>query len=279
MRRIIYIILIFIPLMILQGCSENTDPVLSQDIIVVQAYLYANEPVQDIRLTRTLPLDVEEGVQPEAINDADVRLIKNEQVYSLEHFSGDSGYYHYTGDDLNVNAGELFRLEIEHDGTLVYAETMVPDAPDEVQLSSNSAIIPDREEIFQGGIDMNDLIITVSWINDDKSLYYVTVENIEENPVSIDNSDDGFMRKGGLQRKMVFRPMRNNEFRISPMQFEYYGKHLVKVYHVNQEYADLFDSQEQDSRSLNEPLTNIHNGLGVFSAFHSNTDSLILTVK
>jgi hypothetical protein len=135
------------------------------------------------------------------------------------------------------------------------------------------------EDIFFGGIDMNDLIITVTWNNDDESLYFVTVENIEENPVAVNDSDEGFMRRGGMRQRMIFRPTRATEFRISPMQFEYFGKHLVKVYHVNQEYADLFDSQEQDSRSLNEPLTNIHNGLGVFSAFHSNADSLILTVQ
>ena len=35
--------------------------------------------------------------------------------------------------------------------------------------------------------------------------------------------------------------------------------------------ADLYESREQDSRDLNEPLTNISNGLGVFSAFNSQT--------
>jgi len=55
------------------------------------------------------------------------------------------------------------------------------------------------------------------------------------------------------------------------------GKHRVKVYRVNQEYADLYQSRNQDSRDLNEPLTNIVNGLGVFSAF--NSDSVFFELK
>ncbi|MBC8181278.1 hypothetical protein H8E88_09140 [candidate division KSB1 bacterium] len=46
----------------------------------------------------------------------------------------------------------------------------------------------------------------------------------------------------------------------------------MKVFRVNQEYGDLYQSRNQDSRDLNEPLTNIVNGLGVFSAF--NCDSV-----
>lgn len=279
MKSIIELTLIFILLMVFHGCNENSDPILSQDIIVVQAYLYANESVTDVRLTQTLPLDVDSEADPEPVNDAVVRLIKDDQVYLLEPSPGDSGYYHYSGNDISVNESELFRLEVEHGDNIIYAETIVPDAPQGVSISAVTATIPNREDIFLGGIDMNDLIITVTWDNDDESLYYVTIENIEENPNAVNESAGGFMRPGKLPRRMVFRPTRNNEFRISPMQFEYFGKHLVKVYHVNQEYADLFDSQDQDSRSLNEPLTNIQNGLGVFSAFHSNTDSLILTVK
>ena len=52
---------------------------------------------------------------------------------------------------------------------------------------------------------------------------------------------------------------------------EHLGKHEIKVYKVNQEYVDLYESREQDSRDLNEPLTNIEGGLGVFSAFNYET--------
>ncbi len=51
------------------------------------------------------------------------------------------------------------------------------------------------------------------------------------------------------------------------------GAHHAKVYRVNAEYAQLYENRTQDSRDLNEPPSNIRNGLGVFSAFNSSSVS------
>ncbi len=40
------------------------------------------------------------------------------------------------------------------------------------------------------------------------------------------------------------------------------------MYRINAEYAQLYGNRTQDSRDLNEPPSNIRNGLGVFSAFN-----------
>ncbi|MDB4063024.1 hypothetical protein N9541_03055 [Flavobacteriaceae bacterium] len=37
----------------------------------------------------------------------------------------------------------------------------------------------------------------------------------------------------------------------------------------SKEYALLYETSTQDSRDLNEPYTNINNGLGIFSGFAS----------
>ena len=49
-----------------------------------------------------------------------------------------------------------------------------------------------------------------------------------------------------------------------------FGSYTVEVFHINQEYADLYENRTQDSRDLNEPPSNINNGVGVFSAFNSD---------
>ena len=46
----------------------------------------------------------------------------------------------------------------------------------------------------------------------------------------------------------------------------------IRLYRVNQEYADLYEGRVQDSRDLNEPPSNIVGGLGVFSAFASSEE-------
>lgn len=65
---------------------------------------------------------------------------------------------------------------------------------------------------------------------------------------------------------------------IRSFNFPYYGRYLVKVYRVYQEFRDLYETQEQDSHNLNESLSNIEIDLGISSAFHSNIDSLFLNV-
>ena len=49
----------------------------------------------------------------------------------------------------------------------------------------------------------------------------------------------------------------------------------MRVWRNNEEYAQLYASRQQDSRDLNEPATNIHGGLGVFSAFSADTTSFV----
>lgn len=50
-----------------------------------------------------------------------------------------------------------------------------------------------------------------------------------------------------------------------------YGPYVIKVYKVNQEYADLYLTETQDSRELTEPPGNMINARGVFTAFASDS--------
>jgi len=70
---------------------------------------------------------------------------------------------------------------------------------------------------------------------------------------------------------MVTAPTNENRYRISRFDLAHYGRYNVRVYHVNQEYANLYYSHQPDSLDLNEPLTNVENGLGIFSAFASSS--------
>jgi len=271
-KNIFFQILIFI--FIILCCQSETPFELENDSVVVQAYLYANEPVQDIRLTKMLPLDVYEDLKMPPINNADIKLIKDGQSYPLDLSPGDSGYYHYSADDLTVEANDLFTLQINYQGQVIAAETTVPLEPQGVKLSSSTLKVPTIEDIFQGGMDPQDMAVTVTWDNEEEDLFYVTTELLEENPEPIDSP-----LGGNRFRNITFPPTRRSETIIGPFNLSYYGIYLVKVYRVNQEYDDLYETQDQDSRNLNEPLSNIENGLGIFSAFHSNTDSLFLEVS
>ena len=78
-----------------------------------------------------------------------------------------------------------------------------------------------------------------------------------------------FIRDRFTGFRLVTRPTDANFFDINVRALEVFGPHRAVVYRVNQEYADLYENREQDSRDLNEPPTNVEGGLGVFSAFSS----------
>ena len=259
------IILLVAMFLIIAGCTKDTLLEPSNELIVVRGYIYAGEPVADIQITTTLALGSEAQTAP-PVNNAAVSLIKNNQTYSLVPSAGDSGYYYYPGDDLVVESGDIFEIQVEYAGNVTTGKTVVPFPPENVAISSNELIIP---ETFFRGMEDSTSEITITWQEDAASLFYVVMENLEANPEEITSFGGGPSNE--MRRRLVFPPTNNNEFRIRRFSVSYYGNHQVKIYRVNQEYADLYQSRNQDSRDLNEPLTNIENGLGVFSAFASQS--------
>lgn len=265
--------LILIPIalfIIFSGCTHDSLIALDDDLIVVRAYIYANEPISDIQVTGTIPLGSEATELP-PINDADVVLIKEGQRYSLVPSEGDSGYYHYDGDDLVVETGDKYEIEVKYQNQLATGTTYVPEAPEGVTISKSTLKFPDLDDLpgyGEQGVNADSIrksmSLTVNWQQVTDALYYIVMENIEENPTPVDTSLEGGY-KG-----FISSPVRSDEFEVNAMMMTHYGDHVVKVYRVNQEYADLYESRDQDSRDLNEPLTNINGGLGIFSAFNSN---------
>ncbi len=71
--------------------------------------------------------------------------------------------------------------------------------------------------------------------------------------------------------RFISQPTTDTLYSINLLSLRDLGPHEVKVYRVNEEYNDLYENRAQDSRDLNEPPSNISNGLGVFSAFNSQS--------
>jgi hypothetical protein len=269
MKMLISILYLGISIIII-GCS-NQNPTQSENTnnLVVEGFLYANEPINNIQLTKTIGLDSQDTLAP-PVNDALVWLIKNNKSYKLTQDPGRNGYYIYSGSDLSIESGDNFILEISYEGKEITSSTIVPPKPEDVTISNSTLVLSNESGFPSGGFGQQDTnSIYVRWINPDSSLYYVVVENLDANPEEI--STGNFPGGMNIVRRTTFSPTATSEFVIGRRNLTYYGNHRAIVYKVNQEYADLYESRNQDSRNLNEPLTNIKNGLGVFSAFASYT--------
>jgi hypothetical protein len=255
---------------IIIGCSnQNPTESENQNNLVVEGFLYAGEPINNIKLTKTLGLGSQDTIAP-PVNNAQVWLVKDGKTYQLKQDTQRNGYYIYDGNDLFIEPGNNISLEINYQGKKVTSTTIVPPKPKDVTISKSTLILSSDFGFPPGGFGQQDTnSVYVNWSNPDSSLYYVVIENLETNPTEI--STGNFPGGMDIIRRITFPPTATSEFVIGRRNLTYYGKHQAIVYKVNQEYADLYESRNQDSRNLNEPLTNIVNGLGVFSAFASDT--------
>lgn len=266
-----YTILLLLFSIFFFSCEEENLNNIAENQFVVEAFLYKGEPVEDIRIKTTFPLtDVEDTSMP--INDAVVTLKRSGESYSLLS-SGNEGYYHYPLDDLTVNTGDEFLLEVIYNGITATAETKVPTPTEGLSLSVDSLKVPqlpfsEGREAIEMAI-RNFLLnstIEATWNNPNEDLYFMVVESVSD---TLDPIFPGQVIEALKDFRFVSAPTNESALTFLGGALESFGIYSVKIYHINREYAALYENQEQDSRDLNEPPSNVQNALGIFSAFNS----------
>lgn len=243
------------------------------DTFVVQAFLFAGEPVTEVTMTEVLPIDADSAAVAAPITDARIAIFREGERFDLAPSEGDPGRYHHPGDDLLVEVGDVFTLAASHGGRTATAETVVPVPPQGLSLSATVMAPPQfgvRGGGFQPGADDG---LVARWENSASALHYVVVDNIDADPTPFAESPFG----GGFARRLVQRPTADDSALISARSLSWFGRHRVRLYRVNEEYADLYEGLNQDSRDLNEPPSNVRGALGVFSAF--SADSAFFEVR
>ena len=204
------------------------------------------------------------------LRDAAVTLEKDGARYALSHV-GD-GNYAYEGTDLEVESGDRFGLEILRGDAVITGSTQVPPPPSGLTISDSLLAIPqigasgDATGFSRPDRSRFEESVTLTWSNPGADFYYVVVLNeFDGEPEYILPE---FIRENFRGFEFVAEPTTENFFDVRIVDLEVYGEHEAILYRVNEEYADLYENREQDSRDLNEPPTNLTGGLGVFSAFN-----------
>jgi hypothetical protein len=253
---------------VVSACGESPLETEVPDLVVVEAYLYAGERVTNVRLSESVVLGEDPSEVP-VINDADVALIKNDVRYELSPV-GEDGQYHYEMDDLTVESGDVFRIEVTYLGHTAFGQTVVPEPPVGVAIDTNTMVAPlfDFGTGRGGGMGAMDNVLVATWDNPNQLLHYVVIEGLQDDTETI-LPPELLDRIGEGRFRFVTEPTLDDFYEIRVMMLQNLGRHAARIYRVNQEYADLYENRSQDSRDLNEPPSNIEGGLGIFSAFAS----------
>jgi hypothetical protein len=244
-------------LSLLAACSASATLPYSEQIVVT-AYLYAYRPVTDIEVTSTIPLESADTMGT-PILDATVRLTKRGITYDLSP-SAAAGFYSYAGNDLTVTVGDTFDLTVVYDGHTATAKTIVPQPPVGLALSATEMTIDTSE-----GLPFDTVPFVVRWSNPTKDYFFTVVEPVDSSQQTIPGRGNG---RGQTAAGSVFSAPTQADSAVIPFtSIHYFGPQRLRLYRVPPEYVALYESRQQDSRDLNEPATNIHGGLGIFSAF------------
>jgi hypothetical protein len=104
-------------------------------------------------------------------------------------------------------------------------------------------------------------------MNTGDQLHFVVIDNIEVAPQILPTTAI-FSR---FAARLIQQPTAADSSVVRVVMLTHYGQHRLKLYRVNDEYVDLYRGLQQDSRDLNEPPSNIHGALGIFSAFSADS--------
>ena len=266
-----YTIHIILLCVLLFSCEDENLNDIASNQFVVEGFLYAGEPIDDIKIKSTFPLTEEKDTSV-PINEAEVSITKDGERYTLLP-SGQDGFYNYPGSDVSITTGDIIRLEVIHDGIMATAQTIVPTPTMGLNISQDTIVVP-KLPLSQGAEAIRMAVakfvqessIQITWDNPSEDFYFMVVEAVKDtlDPIFIDQV------LSALERfRFVSEPTDVASINFLAGTVQSFGTYSVKIYHINEEYSALYENSNQDSRDLNEPPSNVQNALGVFSAFNS----------
>ncbi len=275
MKNIFILIVIYATIL---GCEKEKLSNGHSDLIVVQGYLYAGKTIDSIRLSQAVQLNSADTLF-HGITNAAVTISTGGKTYNLVA-SEKEGYYHCNDSSLKIFAGNTYTLDIAYNNQHITAKTIVPETPKGLSLSSKELYVDTSSFMFNPNDTSNTL--TVRWNNPTKEYYFLITEHSDSTlvPITIVISFNGrtdTISRSNFINRFQTSPVQDSTFRISTNSVGYYGKYTVKLYKVTKDYASLYQSRTQSSTNLNEPFSNITNGLGIFTSF-SACDSLSFNV-
>lgn len=251
----------------------------------VEAALEVGEPIKNIILMKSQPLNVEFDYENSLIRDAEIIISTGEKNFVLKtNPEGEDGYY-YDGDYL-VEEGKEYTLTINlADGATITGTTITPSAPiwlssapktiqypkDTINKASSDTLIWDGEPTrgFWG--------ISVKALDTlEYGIYLDGVPASEMNrrvttPVS-DNPD----LEWRYQEQSQWGAIPNYRTPVVWTFFKWYGLHEISIYNLDYNYQQWV-FQRLVQREYDELLTSVEgDGIGVFGSFNAIRDTFFL---
>ena len=195
------------------GCTEEVSLLSSEtETPVVEAYIFANESIDSIRVTKSISYSGD-GVL-ENIDNLEITISDGVEDIRLDPIG--NGYYSKL--DYIVEEDKTYTLEFDYEGRTIMGTTYVLPSKD-ISFSRSSLRLEKIE--FNGpgqgggpGLLGQQEIVEVSWNNSENNYYFVDVKIIEDDPEYVNGLFD-FLEEQDIELPQQF-------FRSEPDIVDFY---------------------------------------------------------
>ena len=263
MKKILFLLSITLFLI---SCEEEISVLtLDNSKPVITGYLYAGQSIDSIRITESISYTSDGTLT--VIDDLNVVISNEEENFELN--STGNGYYSYP--EHVVKEGLTYEISFDYEGEQVSASTYV-NPKKTIELSESIVSLEKIEyDGTLGGLRdavPEQIVVDINWDNTELDYYFTIIENTEANPEYV-NGIIEFLADNSVLPETFFRsePEITDVHSInSTRELQFFGNYDITVFRLNPEYAALYESIGSSTISLQEPPSNVNNGLGIFTS-------------
>lgn len=239
--------------------DDSSDDVSLNEQLMVEAYVYANEPVDHVKIAR---INDQGAADLTPVNDASVKITQGELSALLELKNEAEGIYEITDPEFVFSGTESLLLEIVHNGKSYTATTSFPFAIE------NLTITKDYVNLTEA---LNDevALTTLSWSDTEEvQTYCIISRGIESDTATTYPIQPSYDTP-------LYTLHTSNTIDLYPDHFTHLGSYQLYVSVVNVEYMRMYT--QNSAPDLQGAPSNIEGAWGVFTAF--NGQSVDITVE
>ncbi len=263
-----FVLLAMTSLTIFASCTSVNEPPFSPQI-VIQGYLYANEPLDSIVIRKTIPITGRSA--DDRISNAIVTLSTGDSVYMLHNDSSFLPGGRYVSDHpIVIQPGATYTLRVEALAQVATASTTVP-LPihlDSVKLDGQVLSLTEVDTIaYPKFVDsLASPGIHLWWSPSPGSAGYgIEAISLDTSADTILDAVSSAVGDSGAMGRYHFFILSTNEQVVWP-QFTRYGLNAVRALALDKNYEDYVLGFYLSGSQFNNSTLDVQGGLGIFAS-------------
>lgn len=277
------ILILLLTIIALNSCE---DPVPTDYIPVnyLEAALLVGQPIDNIKLMRTQPIQDTFNYEKSFIRDAEVIISGDDREFKLKIDSkGERGYY--STDDYKVKGNTEYHITVKlADGTVITGKTLTPDtlhwvkdAPETIQYPKDTVNKESKDTLEWEGKATNGYWgISVKALDTlEYGFYLDNVPNSEKNR-RVYNQFASSSSEWRYKELALWGIIPSNQTPVIWNYFKWYGLHEVAIYNLDYNYLRWI-LQKVIQSEYDPRFSSVEgNGIGVFGSMNAIRDTFFL---